>query len=60
MTMDEIYFCLNVDGRLYNLGLHNDYDSADAEAEKRGLYPVWLFGQQVAEQWVDFITTELK
>jgi hypothetical protein len=50
-----LWFALNEDGLLYNLGDHGDYEAADATATDLGLNTVWLFDEQEARNLVDYI-----
>ena len=54
-----IYFCLAIDGQLYNLGDHRDIDAADDTAASLGLDVVWLFGESTAHSWRDTLTQHL-
>ncbi len=50
-----LWFALNEDGLVYNLGDHGDSESAEATASDLGLNTVWLFDEQDARNLVDFI-----
>ena len=54
-----IYFALNEDGLLYNLGDHGDYESADCTAQDMQLNAVWLIGENEARNMAEFITEQL-
>jgi hypothetical protein len=54
-----IYFALNEDGLLYNLGDHGDFESADSTAQDMQLNAIWLIGEQEASNWAEFITEQL-
>jgi hypothetical protein len=54
-----IYFALNNDGLLYNLGDHGDFESADCTAQDMQLDAVWLINQFDAESMAEFITQQL-
>jgi hypothetical protein len=54
-----IYFALNNDGLLYNLGDHGDFESADCTANDMQLDAVWLINQYDAESMAEFITQQL-
>jgi hypothetical protein len=54
-----IYFALNNDGLLYNLGDHGDFDAADCAAQDMQLDAVWLINEFDAQSMVDFITQQL-
>ena len=56
----ELYFCLALDGLLYNLGDHGDIDAADDTATSLGLDVVWMFGESTAQSWLDTLTQHLK
>ena len=53
-----LWFALNEDGLLYNLGDHGDYDAAMDTADSLGLDAVWLFDEQDARYLVNFIQDE--
>lgn len=59
MNENPIYFCLNDDGLLYNLGCQGNIDDAEAEAEAKRLNPIWMFDDTEAANWVDFLVQEL-
>lgn len=50
-----LWFALDNDGTLYNLGDHGDYDAAMDTADSLGLDAVWLFDEQDARNLVDYI-----
>ena len=54
-----IYFALNKDGLLYNLGDHGDFESADCTASDMKLDAVWLINEFDAQSMVDFLTHQL-
>jgi hypothetical protein len=54
-----IYFALNNDGLLYNLGDHGDFEAADCTAQDMQLDAVWLINEFDAQSMVDFITQQL-
>ncbi len=54
-----IYFALNNDGLLYNLGDHGDFEAADCTAQDMQLDAVWLINEFDAKSMVDFITQQL-
>lgn len=54
-----IYFALNNDGLLYNLGDHGDYESADCTAQDMQLDAIWLIGEDEARSMAEFITEAL-
>jgi len=54
-----IYFALNNDGLLYNLGDHGDFEAADCTAQDMQLDAVWLINEFDAQSMVDFITEQL-
>ena len=55
-----IYFALNHDGLLYNLGDHGDWESADDTAINMKLEPAYLVDENEALNWAEFILTEIK
>ena len=55
-----IYFVLNTDGLLYNLGDHGDWESADETAHDMMLEPIWILDEYEAQNWADFIRTSIK
>ena len=54
-----IYFCLSGDGAMYNLGEHENWESADNQAEYDYLNPVWVFDANQAGEWASFFTRVL-
>jgi hypothetical protein len=54
-----VYFALNNDGLLYNLGDHGDFDSADCTAEDMQLNAIWLIDEHDARSMAQFITEQL-
>ena len=55
-----IYFALNSDGLIYNLGDHGDCESADETAHDMMLEPIWMIDEYEAVNWADFIQTSIK
>jgi len=55
-----IYFALNPDGLLYNLGDHGDWESADETASNMRIDPIWTLNENEALNWAEFILTEIK
>lgn len=47
------YFCIGVDGKLWALGNHGDYQAAEDTAASLGVDVVWMFGSQTAADWRD-------
>ena len=54
-----IYFVLNNDGLIYNLGDHGDWESADETAHDMMLEPIWLIDEHEAQNWASFITNSI-
>jgi hypothetical protein len=54
-----IYFALNADGRLFNLGECADFEQTQEIADNFGIDPIWVFNQDTAKTWTNFITEEL-
>jgi hypothetical protein len=54
-----IYFALNNDGLLYNLGDHGDFEAADCTAQDMQLDAVWLIAEYEARSMAEFITQQL-
>jgi hypothetical protein len=55
-----IYFALNPDGLLYNLGDHGDWESAEETASNMRIDPIWTLNENEALNWAEFILTEIK
>ena len=55
-----IYFALNPDGLLCNLGDHGDFDAADATASDLKIDAIWLLDEFEAQNWAEFIISEIK
>jgi len=55
-----IYFCLGGDGAMYNLGQHDNWESAEMQAESDLLDPVWTFNQDQAGEWSTFFNRIIK
>ena len=55
-----IYFALNPDGLLYNLGDHGDWESAEDTASDLRIDPIWTLNENEALNWAEFILTEIK
>jgi hypothetical protein len=55
-----IYFALNPDGLLYNLGDHGDWESAEETASDLRIDPIWTINEDEALNWAEFILTEIK
>ena len=54
-----IYFALNNDGLIYNLGDHGDYESADETSQDMMLEPIWLLDEFEAQNWALFIQDQI-
>lgn len=55
-----IYFALNNDGLLYNLGDHGDWEAADETAHDMMLEPIWMIDEHEALNWASFIQEQIK
>ena len=55
-----IYFALNPDGLLYNLGDHGDWESAEETAGNMRIDPIWTLNENEALNWAEFILTEIE
>ncbi len=55
-----IYFALNSDGLMYNLGDHGDYEAATDTAENLKLEVIWLFCEDEARNIANFVQKELE
>lgn len=55
-----IYFAFTEDGLLYNLGDHGDFEAADCTSQDMQLNSMWLFDENEARNWVEFINEQLK
>jgi hypothetical protein len=45
---------------LYNLGKHEDFNSASALADEKKLDAIWLVDVNEAKQWAAFINDQLR
>ena len=54
-----IYFALNADGRLFNLGHCKDFEHTQKIAENFGIEPIWIFNQETAKEYAYFIGSEI-
>jgi hypothetical protein len=54
-----IYFALNTDGRLFNLGDCKDFEQTLEIAENFGIDPLWVFNADTAKEYAYFIGIEL-
>ena len=55
-----IYFALNPDGLLCNLGDHGDWEAAEETARDLRIDPIWTLNEDEALNWAEFILTEIK
>lgn len=55
-----IYIVLNSDGLLYNLGDHDDWESADEAAHDMMLDPIWTLDEYEALNWAEFIQSSIQ
>ena len=55
-----IYFALNPDGLLYNLGDHGDWEFSEETARNMRIDPIWTLNEDEALNWAEFILTEIK
>ena len=58
MKNSEMFYCLASDGLLWVLGNHGDWEAAEDTAHSIGLEPIWVFGEQAANQWRAVLTNE--
>ena len=54
-----IYFTLNNDGLLYNLGNHEEWENAEEYTQDNNIDSIWLFNENEAKNWVEFIQESL-
>jgi hypothetical protein len=47
----EKFFCLAYNGDLVDIGYHDCWEEANARAEELGYDPIWVIGEQSANQW---------
>ena len=55
-----IFFALNNDGLIYNLGDHGDFEAADATANDLKIDAIWLLDEFEAQNWASFIQGQIK
>jgi hypothetical protein len=55
-----LYFTLNNDGLLYNLGDHEKWENAEEYAQDNNIDSIWLFNENEAKSWVNFINETLQ
>jgi hypothetical protein len=55
--VNRYWYCIACDGKLYILGDHGDFESAEEKAEDMGLEAVWLFDQTTADEWRETLTS---
>jgi hypothetical protein len=55
-----IYFALNNDGLIYNLGDHGDWEAANESSHDLMLEPIWLLDEFEAQNWALFIQEQIK
>ena len=55
-----IYFALNPDGLLCNLGDHGDWEAADETARNLRIDAIWLLDENEALNWASFIQEQIK
>jgi hypothetical protein len=55
-----IYFALNNDGLMCNLGDHGDHEAAQATADDLRIEVIWLFSEDEARSAASFIQHEIE
>lgn len=55
-----IYFALNPDGLIYNLGDHGDILAAEDTAENMDLDAIFIFDENQAQSVANFINDQLR
>jgi hypothetical protein len=55
-----IYFALNNDGLMCNLGDHGDHEAAQATADDLRIDVIWLFDENEAANAASFIQHEIE
>ncbi len=56
----QIYFALNSDGLLYDVGNHGDWESAEQTAHDMQLDHLWLISESEAKNWAEFILDRIE
>lgn len=55
-----VYFALNPDGLLCNLGDHRDWEAANNTADDLKIDAIWLLDEFEASNWASFILDSIK
>ena len=55
-----IYFALNPDGLLCNLGDHGDWEAANETANDLKIDAIWLLDEFEAQNWASFIQEQIR
>ena len=55
-----IYFALNPDGLLYNLGDHGDWEAASETESNLKIDAIWIIDEFEAQNWASFIQEQIK
>jgi hypothetical protein len=51
MSESEKFYCLSMNGEIFSLGTHENWESAENLAQDSKLEPIWVFGEESFNDW---------
>lgn len=51
MNESEKFYCLSMNGEIFSLGIHENWESAENLAQDSKLEPIWVFGEESFNDW---------